>query len=63
MTPTPIITLQPPPPRPTQVLHIDRFGVEMPRLEPSYGRPIVGHIEARGASHPVPAVVVRKGTL
>lgn len=63
MTPYPMVTLRPPPPVDARVLHLDQFGVELPRLEPSYGRPIVGHIEARGAAHPVPAVVVRRGTL
>jgi hypothetical protein len=42
---------------------LDRFGAELPHLDVPYQRKIIGHIEARGVTHPVPAVMVRKGTI
>lgn len=63
MVTNPITTLQPPPPTETRVLHIDAFGVDFPTIEPASGVKVIGQLELRGASHPLPSVVVRKGTL
>lgn len=61
MHPAPILTLSPPPITPYRVVYLDRLGVELTHVSQHLDTPIVGLRELRGASHPVPAVIVRKG--
>lgn len=63
MHPHPILTLSPPPLVPNRVVYLDRLGVEMTHVAPRIETPIVGLRELRGSSQPVPAVIVRRGTL
>lgn len=59
----PILTLPPPVLPPLRVVHLDKLAAELPYLAPHYSTPIVGQVELRGSSHPIPAVVVRRGTI
>lgn len=61
MHPHPIVTLSPPPIVPNRVVYLDRLGVELTHVGARLDTPIVGYRELRGASSPVPAVIVRKG--
>lgn len=57
----PMLTLPPPQVLPLRVVYLDRLGVELTHIGQHLDTPIVGLRELRGTSHPVPAVIVRKG--